>query len=363
MRDIGMSKSDLQTITSSYVDKYPQFVDAVTHQKQTLFWSHHEIDLEKDKQDLRFKLNDAQRHAVSFNQRLFTKYEDVIGNDYWIGIVHKKYKNPNVRALAVCFADVEVNIHFPFYRKVNEVLGTHNDEFYSAFESNPILVERVKFMGELVAEKDTLASMAGFAFMEGAVLFTAFAMIKSLGVKGQNSMANLIAGIDFSVLDENFHFTTAAEIFKLQKEQENRSTSDIKLLESKIYSHAEYVYEHECTIVDAMLSKGDIPNASKDELKAFARSRINIVLRGLGLDNLFDEHGDTISEWFYGSMNSFRLNDNFYTRGRNYVREFNPSDFDIFTSEQDEGNEDGLKQYQDVLDSLSSDIDPTVLGV
>ena len=339
--------SDLQTDSNSYVDKYPQFVEAIVFQKEDLFWTEKEIDLTKDKHDLRKRLNDAQRHAVSFNQRLFTKYENVIGVDYWANVVLKRYKRHEIQRLAICFSDVEMNIHFPFYRKVNEVLGVHNDEFYSAFETDPVLVERVKFMQNLVSEKDTLASMGGFAFMEGAVLFTAFAMIKSLGVKGQNFMPNLIAGIDFSVLDENFHFDTASEIFKLQRKQEQRSKEQLKELEDKIYAHAKHVYEHECIIVDAMLSEGDIPFASKDELKSFARSRCNIVLNALGYKSIFDETGDTISSWFYSSMNSFRLNDNFYTRGRNYKREFTPKDFDIFTK----------NEYNDIIEMLGEKAD------
>lgn len=339
--------SDLQTDSNSYVDKYPQFVEAIVFQKEDLFWTEKEIDLTKDKHDLRKRLNDAQRHAVSFNQRLFTKYENVIGVDYWANVVLKRYKRHEIQRLAICFSDVEMNIHFPFYRKVNEVLGVHNDEFYSAFETDPVLVERVKFMQNLVSEKDTLASMGGFAFMEGAVLFTAFAMIKSLGVKGQNFMPNLIAGIDFSVLDENFHFDTASEIFKLQRKQEQRSKEQLKELEDKIYAHAKHVYEHECIIVDAMLSEGDIPFASKEELKSFARSRCNIVLNALGYKSIFDETGDTISSWFYSSMNSFRLNDNFYTRGRNYKREFTPKDFDIFTK----------NEYNDIIEMLGEKAD------
>lgn len=339
--------SDLQTDSNSYVDKYPQFVEAIVFQKEDLFWTEKEIDLTKDKHDLRKRLNDAQRHAVSFNQRLFTKYENVIGVDFWSNVVLKRYKRHELQRLAICFADVEMNIHFPFYRKVNEVLGVHNDEFYSAFETDPVLVERVKFMQKLVSDKDVLASMGGFAFMEGAVLFTAFAMIKSLGVKGQNFMPNLIAGIDFSVLDENFHFDTASEIFKLQRKQEQRSKEQLKELEDKIYAHAKHVYEHECIIVDAMLSEGDIPFASKEELKSFARSRCNIVLNALGYKSIFDETGDTISSWFYSSMNSFRLNDNFYTRGRNYKREFTPKDFDIFTK----------NEYNDIIEILGEKAD------
>ncbi len=326
-----MQTSDLQTETSSFVDRYPQFIEAIVKQKEDLFWTEKEIDLTKDKHDLRKKLTPAQRHAVSFNQRLFTKYESVIGLDYWANIVLKRYKRHEIQRMAVCFSDVEMNIHFPFYRKVNEVLGVHNDEFYSLFETDPLLIERVKFMHELVGDKDSLASMGGFAFMEGAVLFTAFAMIKSLGIKGQNFMPNLIAGIDMSVLDESHHFEMSAEIFKLQKKQEKRNKTELAELEDKIYDHARNVLEHEKLIIKAMLSEGDIPFASYDDLVGFASHRCNLVLQGLGYTPIFDESADTISEWFYSSMNSFKFNDNFYTRGRNYKKEFSAKDFDIFT--------------------------------
>lgn len=322
--------------SDTYVEKLEDFAEAITFQKENLFWTADEIKVEKDEGDLKEYLNKPQVHALTFNQRLFSKYEDVIGNDYWIGVVHKKYKNNTMRRLAVCFSDVENNIHFPFYRKVNEVLGTHNDEFYKAFETDPVLVQRVKFMQELVSSSDTLESMGGFAFMEGAVLFTAFAMIKSLGVKGQTYMPNLIAGINMSVLDENFHFETAAKIFKLQLELENRTPEDILDLKLKLKKHADMVLEHEYVIVDAMLAEGDIPFASKAELKAFARHRVNKVLTTLGFPELadYDESEDTISEWFYKFMEAFTHNDNFYARGRNYKKEFAAVDFDIFTNEK-----------------------------
>jgi len=325
-------KSDLMVESTSYVDKYPQFVEAVRKQKEDLFWTEKEIDLKKDKHDLRHRLSKAQRHAISFNQKLFTKYESVIGQDYWIGIVSKRYKRHEIQRMASCFADVEMNIHFPFYRKVNEVLGVHNDEFYQQFETDPLLIERVKFMNDLVSSKDTLVSIGGFAFMEGAVLFTAFAMIKSLSVHGQNYMSNLVAGIEMSVLDESHHFDMAAEIFKLQKKQEKRSKDELKELEILIKNHAKNVYEHECLLIKAMLSEGDIPFAGVKDLTAFAAHRCNMVLNALGYESIFDESEDTISSWFYSSMNSFKFNDNFYTRGRNYKKEFTENDFDIFSN-------------------------------
>ena len=71
-------------------------------------------------------------------------------------------------------------------------------------------------------------------------------------------------------------------------------------------------------------------------------------------DAIYEEDGDTISEWFYGSMNSFRLNDNFYTRGRNYVREYTTNDFNVFSEE-----EDGL---EDLFENLGHSKDITIIN-
>lgn len=79
--------------TNSYVEKFPEFIEAIKFQKEDLFWTHEEIKIEKDEADLKENIHEAGKHGLMFNQRLFTKYEDVIGNDYWIGVVHKRYKN------------------------------------------------------------------------------------------------------------------------------------------------------------------------------------------------------------------------------------------------------------------------------
>ena len=51
-------------------------------------------------------------------------------------------------------------------------------------------------------------------------------------------------------------------------------------------------------------------------------------------------------EKFIITINSFKFNDNFYTRGRNYKKEFSAKDFDIFT--------DG--SYKEVLQQVEESV-------
>lgn len=42
--------------SNSYVDRFPEFVDAITFQKEDLFWTEKEIKIEKDEQDLKHNI-------------------------------------------------------------------------------------------------------------------------------------------------------------------------------------------------------------------------------------------------------------------------------------------------------------------
>lgn len=322
-----MIKAKIQQPSNSFVVEYPQFIEFVRRQKQDLFWSESEIDLEKDRHDLLINLNEAERHAVMFNQRLFSNYESEIGQCYWAGRVLRKYTRHEIKRLAVCFSDVEFNIHLPFYTKVNEVLGVHNDEFYEGFMSNPAMVERMQFIESLTREPDDAASIAGFSMIEGAVLFTAFAMIKSFRSNGRNLLANLCAGINMSALDEDLHMQGAAAIFRVQIEQEQRTPEELTLLHDKIYAHGQAIYEHECLLIDAMLAKGDIEGASREDLKVFAQSRINICLDKLGLNPMFKIKSNPIGEWFYLGMSGYQSGDFFFTALREYAKIYNVDEF------------------------------------
>lgn len=327
-----MIKAKIQEPSSSFVEEYPEFVEFVRRQKEDLFWKHNEIELEKDRHDLLVNMSDAERHAIMFNQRLFSNYERMAGEDYWAGRVLKKYTRHEIKRMASCFSDVEFNIHLPFYTRVNEVLGVHNDEFYDSFVTNPEMVKRTKFIESLTRDKDDAASIAGFSMIEGAVLFTAFAMIKSFRSNGRNLLANFCAGINMSALDEDLHMQGAAAIFRLQIEQEQRTPAELSILHAKIYEHAKSIFEHECLLIDAMLAKGDVVGASKEDLKTFAKSRINICLRNLGLDALYEITNNPIAEWFYLGLNGFQMGDFFFTTQREYSKVYIESDFDVWST-------------------------------
>jgi ribonucleotide reductase beta subunit family protein with ferritin-like domain len=319
----------IKTPTESYTNKdYPEALDFAEKQN-SVFWLHGEVKVEKDKQDLLVNVTPSEKHGVTTVSKLFTRYELFIGEEYWGEIVAKRYPRPEIVRMANAFSFFELNVHAPFYAKLNEELGIATDEFYTSYANDPVLADRMAFIDEMLNSDDELLSLAAFSMIEGAVLYSSFAFLKHFQSNGKNKMMNLVRGINFSVRDENLHAMAGAWLFKKVLEELGLTTPQKHKLFEKIKKVAQRVYEHECRIVDMIFEKGEIPGINAEDLKAFVRSRINICLSNLGVDTIFTlaETQNTIDAWFYRSINNFQFNDFFSGMGNQYNRNWEKTGF------------------------------------
>jgi ribonucleotide reductase beta subunit family protein with ferritin-like domain len=80
-------------------------------------------------------------------------------------------------------------------------------------------------------------------------------------------------------------------------------------------------------ISNQVVDIGDIEGINATAMKAFVNARANICLSNLGFDSIFDETGDTISEWFYLGISSSTIHDFFAKVGNQYNRKWNEKGF------------------------------------
>ena len=78
-----------------------------------------------------------------------------------------------------------------------------------------------------------------------------------------------------------------------------------------------------------IFEEGSIDGITDKQMKNFVQSRINLVLKELGVDKLFDVKYNPIAEWFYDNINSLRLHDFFQTTGDQYNRNWSEEKFKI----------------------------------
>jgi ribonucleotide reductase beta subunit family protein with ferritin-like domain len=234
---------------------------------------------------------------------------------------------------------VEIAVHKPFYQKINQVLGLDTDQFYADYVKNPVLVDRMDFINKVIEHENDLVALGGFSFVEGAILYSAFALLKSYQANGQNHIKTIVSGINYSLAEEGLHAVAAATVYRhLEKEtledgvyeQKYGKQSDIQ---NQLYDLAKVVYEHESKIIDMIFEQGDL-HISKQELLAFVKARLNSCLINLGLEPIFDTTGDTISEWFYKNITSFVMHDFFNSQGSQYTATWNEDDFDVDICEE-----------------------------
>lgn len=328
--DRNKTKVRCQTPKKSYTFDYPA-ANVFADTQMKIFWTAEEINVEKDIQDIRVNMLESEAHGVITTLKLFTLYELVAGRDYWLNRIMKRFPRPDIERMASTFGFFELNVHAPFYNKINEALMLNTDEFYMSYVEDPILNERMEFVEGLVCHDDDLLSLGAFSMVEGAVLYSSFAFLKHFQAEGKNKLLNVVRGINFSVRDENLHCEGGAWLYKtlMQEKQEagEFTSADQVKLTNDLIACAHKVYEHEERIVDMIFEKGDMPGITKDQMKIFVKSRVNICLSNLGIKPIFEIYNNTIDDWFYDNINSVQLHDFFSGIGSSYNRDWDQSRF------------------------------------
>jgi len=292
-------------------------------------WLAEEVLVEKDLYDLYNTLTDAEKHGVITTLTLFTKYELSVGSDFWLGRMMRILKRPELQRMFAEFGNTELNTHAPFYSKINELLGLNTDEFYMSYTDNPVLVDRMACIDDAVGlkitdEVDILKSVGAFSIVEGAILYSSFAFLKHFQTEGKNKLANIVAGIDFSVRDEHLHSIGGAWVFRQMVQELGGVPAEVgKFLER----FCNTVRKHEYKIIDMIFEQGNIVGITDLQLKHFVDSRLNLCLQNLGYEALYSVDYNPIAKWFYRSTQSHKLHDFFNTQGNAYTRDWKEEDF------------------------------------
>lgn len=307
--------SQIETPTKSHVERYPWATEMAIGQKN-IDWSAEELGVEEDEMDFRVNLTKGELHGVLVAQMLLVQYEAILGGeDLWGGKIAKLFPRPEIIRMCSKFAEIELNVHSPFYIIGNKVMGNHNDEFYEEWENDPILKDRIQFIDNHASSDCPLEVTASLALLEGVVLYSAFGFFKGFNSRGYNLISRFVSGIDASAKDENWHSLGSSYLFLECKHERmamgNHTKEQDEQLKEVVYKMAEQLYLHECRIIDLMFEKGDNRVVTKEELVSFVKDRINIVLQRLELEPMFNEPTGLISKWFYDQLNSVKVPDFF----------------------------------------------------
>lgn len=307
---------DLWRPQPAYVVEYPEAIELLNKQ-MSIFWFPDEINVEKDVQDILVNLTPAERHGVTTTLKLFTQYELIVGTEYWQRVGTMFQKPADIQRMANAFSFFELNVHAPFYSKINEALGLANEKFYTDYVNDPVLKQRIESL-ERYANSDLWADfMVALAFAEGVILYSNFAFLKHFQSQGKNKILNIVRGINFSARDEGLHSLASAWLFRELKKEGNISDEQVYPI---IEDLAIIVRDHEYQIVDKIFEQGPIDGITATQMKHFIDSRINLVARNLGFNNLYEVKYNPIADWFYKGINDYVMNDFFSGQGREYVR-------------------------------------------
>lgn len=301
--------------------EYPEVLDFVNPINQT-FWVHSEVDFTGDIQDFKVNFSPVEKTAVK-NTLLAIAQVEVAVKSFW-GNLYTHLPKPEFNGLGATFAECEFR-HSEAYSRLLDVLG-FTEEFEVALKSD-ILQERLAFLNNKNLTAGIEEPGKAFALnlvifsllVENVSLFSQFATVLSFThFKGWlKNTSNIIA---WTSKDEQLHANAGIYIFnQIIKENPEWFNEEFKNI---IYDTAKASIVQEAKILDWIFEAGELEYVTKDQLLNFMKNRVNMSLKEINLDAIFDVDTETLSEmkWFDEEVFANTLDDFFAKRPVDYSK-------------------------------------------
>lgn len=308
------------------VDTYKEPHEFAERQAK-LFWLPEEIKVEKDVHDILTNFSEAERHGVITTLKLFTLYETHAGDEYWGGRFKRIFNGAEFHRMAATFAFFELFVHEQFYDKINKLLHLNTRDFYLSYLDDPVLKDRIEHIGQIIDHPSDAVSLAGFAFVEGVVLYSSFAFLKHFQAGGKNKLANIDRGISFSVRDETIHYEASCWCYRLLTKDYTKEQKEE--IETIIYEVAQKALEHEEQIIKKIFEHGRIEGITERALVNFVKSRIDECLSRLGMKTVHNVKAsdNPIAKTFYQATTTYQFADMFAGQNSEYHRAWDETSF------------------------------------
>lgn len=309
--------------------EYPEFVEYATKQQHSQ-WLHTDASVDNDLHSMLVDLSDAERHAIITVLKLFVHYELRLGTNFWAAIGNSFPRSEVFRMCSV-FAAMEIAVHSPFYAEVNRILNLDTPEFYLSYKESPVLVDRLDFLsdncklGKKSSVMDKLTTLATLSMIEGAVLYSSFALLKSFQANGHNSIPNIVTGVNYVTIDETIHCEGAASLYQTLLQEAELSSDEISTLHEQIYAIASNVKEHEFEIISMIFEEGKIPQITEKQMQHFVESRVDLCLQYMGCESVYKPKYNPVGSWFYTNIGAPTLVDFFNRTATEYTKDWNES--------------------------------------
>jgi len=318
---------------------YPKAYDFWEIQ-DSVHWRRTEINLNEDISDFKFKLQDKDRELIGGVLKGFTQAEVLVG-DYWRHIA-RLFPHPEISMMASCFSHFE-GIHQDNYSLLNTTLGL--DDF-SAFLQDEATKDKLDFLvGKIenisFSEEDLhiikntplnipfclkrklvdlATSIAVFsAFTEGTIIFSSFIVLFAYSRSPYDLLKGTSKIVEFSIRDENVHSSAGCWLF-------NELCKELPWLKEaakeSIIKAAFQVNTLESRFIQNLFLNNEIAPISLNQLENFIKVRINLKLKELGYEDIFEIDSELTSQtdWFYQLTSGRRHTDFFAASVSEYTK-------------------------------------------